>query len=545
MRKAFLFALITVVLFTTKSQAQYEIMVSNNYPPYNFIDEKGELTGFNVDLLNAIIEIYKAEIHISHSNWETINRSLETGKIHAIAGTHYPESPDNKYFYTRSSINTSHCFLFKSGKLNNLTLEAFRSFKNPVIGMYKNDVLIYYILSINPTTRFLFFDNYHNLINSLENEEIMCAFVKRVGGMYYAKNLGYNQIVATDHRILERNMGFKVSKSAPELAKMLNNGMEIVLANGTYEKIYNKWILKYDQPYNKWENHLWNLVVVSIIILIFALGLFIFNRILRNRVVVKTNDLRKQLDINSAMMQELEIQKNKAEESDKMKSAFLANMSHEIRTPMNGIIGFAELIKSEDFSKEEQAQFLDVILRSGNRMLGTINNIIEVAKLESGVEQAQYQKTQLENILKELKDFFSSEAEKKGIDLIFKVQKENPLSFYTDEYKVNAIFTNLIKNAIKFTDKGFVKVSLNISKEKFVFVVEDSGIGIPKEKHKKVFDQFVQADSSHSNGYQGSGLGLSICRGYVKLLNGKMELSSEPGKGTRFVVVIPNNELAS
>jgi len=542
MRIVLMLALMSAILFPQKLLAQYEIMVSDNYPPYNFVDENGKLTGFNVDVLESIIDLYQADIKISSADWETINNALENGKIQAIAGVHYPKAPDHDFIYTRSVINTSHCFIYNTKKVKRFTLEIFRALNKPTIAIYKNDVLIRYLISINPTTRFVFYDNYKDLMESLNNDDVYCVFAKRVGGIYFAEKYGIHNFEISDHRILERNMGFKVSKKYPELAKMINNGIEIILANGTYDKIYSKWIPEHDRPEKKWQNYLKAVSTISGVILLLALALIIFNRILRNKVIANTNDLRKQLELNSKVMKELEEQKNRAEESDKMKSAFLANMSHEIRTPMNGIIGFAELLRSEDVSIEERKQFLDVIMRSGNRMLGTINNIIEVSKLDSGIEKLQITKTDVINILSELEDFFRSEADKKGLILVFEKDYSGTIDFYTDEYKLNSIFTNLIKNAIKFTEKGYIKVSLKLSETDLIFIVEDTGIGIPEEKQKSVFEQFVQADFSHSNGIEGSGLGLAITLGYVQLLDGDIQLTSTVGKGTKFKIQIPNKK---
>jgi signal transduction histidine kinase len=543
MRSGLFLALILAFILPNSIIAQYKIMVSNHYPPYNFIDENGSLTGFNVEILEAIIDLSKKDIRISSAEWDTINIALEKGEIDAIAGIHYPESPDTEFLYTRSLINTSHCFLYNTEKISHFTIEDFRSQKEPTIGVYKNDVLMYYILSINPSTHFLFFDNYEEMIQSLDKENVYCVFAKRVGGIYYARKYGKSNIGASEHRVLERSMGLKVSKNHPELAELINNGMEVILANGTYQKIYDKWIPSYDQTYIKWQKYVKAVIIAAIFIFLLTISLIFFNRVLRNQVVKKTNDLRNQLDLNSNMMKELEKQKNRAEESDKMKSAFLANMSHEIRTPMNGILGFAELLKTEDLSDEENEQFVNVIIRSGNRMLGTINNIIEVSKLESGVEDLQIQKTDVSSILAELKEFFTPEAQAKGLELIVEENNASDLDFFTDEYKLNSIFTNLIKNAIKFTKNGFVKVYLQLEKEQLKFSVIDSGVGIPIEKQKSIFDQFVQADFSHSNGYEGSGLGLSITKGYVDLLKGSIHMNSAPGKGTQFLVQIPNLKL--
>ncbi|NOR87647.1 MAG: transporter substrate-binding domain-containing protein [Bacteroidales bacterium] len=540
MRYGFIIALFLTIILPNKIQAQYEIMFSNHYPPYNFVDENGKLTGFNVEIIESIINITRADINLKVSDWKTINQALENGEIHAISGNYLPKIQDNQFIYTISTVNTSHCFLYNTDRINHFTLDHFRTLIAPTISIYKNEVLMYYIWSINPTTKFLFFDNYKDLIQSLENENVYCVFSQRVGGLYYAEEYGIKNIGASEHRVLERNMGFKVSKDHPELAELINTGMEVILANGTYEKIYNKWIPSYDQTYVKWQKYVEMVIIIAVLILSITLALVIFISVLRNQVTKKTNDLRSQLELNSNMMIELGKEKERAEESDRMKSAFLANMSHEIRTPMNGILGFADLLRTEELSDEEQQQFIDVILRSGNRMLGTINNIIDVSKLESGGEKLHIHRVNLNEMLDELQEFFSAEAQINGIQLMVEMNDASTINFQTDEHKINSIFTNLIKNAIKFTIEGFIKINLEVEEKQLHFIIEDSGVGIAKDKQESIFDEFVQADFSHSNGIEGSGLGLSITRGYVQLLKGNIQMTSTVGKGTRFVVQIPN-----
>lgn len=259
------------------------------------------------------------------------------------------------------------------------------------------------------------------------------------------------------------------------------------------------------------------------------------------KVREKTKDLRQQLKLNSEIMNELEEQKLKAEESDKMKSAFLANMSHEIRTPMNGILGFTDLLKSADYSSEKQAMFIRIIQQSGNRMLETINNIIDVSKLESGLEKINTKEVDIKNLVNQLYNFFKPESSSKKLDLKLIENNGNSLKFYTDEYKLNSILTNLIKNALKFTSSGQIEISYAVTDDFAEFWIKDTGIGIPKDKQKAIFDEFVQADYSHSSGFEGSGLGLSISKGYVNLLKGEINFESESNVGTTFYVKIPNS----
>ncbi len=253
-------------------------------------------------------------------------------------------------------------------------------------------------------------------------------------------------------------------------------------------------------------------------------------------------------DITNLKKTELELQKakEKAEESDRLKSAFLANMSHEIRTPMNGILGFTNLLQQPDLTGEKQQKYIDIIQKSGVRMLNTVNDIIDISRIESGQAELSLSEVNINEQMTYLYSFFKPEAEKKGIKLVFK--KDNAVKnhkFITDSDKFNSIVTNLIKNAIKFTEKGFIELGYNLKKEKdsdeVQFYVKDSGAGIPKQRQSAIFERFVQADIEDKQAKQGSGLGLAISKAFAEMLGGKIWLDSEEGKGSTFYFTIENN----
>lgn len=529
------------IIFSFKASAQYEVIVSTDYPPYNYVNDKGELVGFNIDILNAIKELYTIDIKVIGKDWKTANIFLENGLTQAIGGAHYSGTPDTKYIYTRSVIQTSHCFLYNHKNIKKVSAKTIRTTQEPLIVLWNNDVLIHYILSINPNAKFVFAKNYRELLDALERKDVTCAFSQKIASMYFANQLGYYNIRVGDEEVLERNMGFKIANESPRLAEILNNGLEVILSNGEYQIIYDKWIKKHDTQNFSWRDYSKYFIVFGILIFTIIILLVIFNHILQTRVRNKTKGLQLQLQLNTIITDELKRQKLKAEESDKMKSSFLANMSHEIRTPMNGILGFTELLKSHDYSKDEQNKFIEIIRQSGVRMLSTINNIIEISKIESGVETVQLNKVNIEKLIQELYHFFIPEAKRKGIKLIIeKEETDSDLTFYTDEYKLNSILTNLIKNALKFTKKGSIKIGYSITSEVANFYVVDTGIGIKKEKQNAIFNNFVQADASHSSGFEGSGLGLSISSEYTKMLYGKIWVESEFNLGSTFFVNIPN-----
>ena len=238
---------------------------------------------------------------------------------------------------------------------------------------------------------------------------------------------------------------------------------------------------------------------------------------------------------------ELEKAKVKAEESDKLKSAFLANMSHEIRTPMNGIMGFAELLKSGNLSPEENKNYIEIIQKSGTRLLSIINDIVDISKIEAGQMKVSYSTTNVDEQMQYIHTFFEHEAQDKGIQLILrKSSDEEQTIISTDREKLYAILINLVKNAIKYTVKGTIEFGYEKRDNQIEFFVKDTGIGISKDRQKAVFERFIQADFNDKMARQGAGLGLAIAKAYVELLGGKIWVESEIGKGSEFYFSIPD-----
>jgi PAS domain S-box-containing protein len=232
--------------------------------------------------------------------------------------------------------------------------------------------------------------------------------------------------------------------------------------------------------------------------------------------------------------------KEKAEESDRLKSAFLANMSHEIRTPMNGIIGFTELLKESKLSGKTQQEYINIIEKSGARMLNIINDIINISKVEAGEVDVLLSETNVNEQIEYLHTFFSPEAKQKGIQIRFNTTlNSKEATIKTDCEKMYAILTNLVKNAIKFTNEGTVEFGY-IKKVNFIeFYVKDSGVGISKHEQKFIFDRFRQVNESLSRNTAGSGLGLAISKAYIEMLGGEIWVESKVGKGSIFYFTIP------
>jgi len=238
--------------------------------------------------------------------------------------------------------------------------------------------------------------------------------------------------------------------------------------------------------------------------------------------------------------EELVKAKEKAQESDRLKSAFLANMSHEIRTPMNGIIGFAGLLKEPGLTGEDQQEYIRIIEKSGARMLNIINDIIDISKIEAGLMKVDLKESNINEQVEYIYTFFKPEVETKGIQLSFKNSLNSKDStLIIDREKLYAILINLVKNAIKFTNEGSIEFGYEMKGNYLEFFVKDTGSGIPKDRQQAIFERFIQADIADKMARQGAGLGLSITKAYVEMLGGRIWVDSEIGVGSTFYFTIP------
>ncbi len=261
---------------------------------------------------------------------------------------------------------------------------------------------------------------------------------------------------------------------------------------------------------------------------------------LEELVKKRTSELR---NINKRLLRA----KEKAEESDRLKSAFLSNMSHEIRTPMNAITGFAQLLKDPSTPKEATGQYIDIIINKGNLLLNIINDIIDISKVEAGKIEIIKSGCNIDEMFIDLYATFENvknSGKKSHIDLRFvKPAIENDITIYTDPFRLKQILTNLIDNAIKFTERGYVEfgysVILEAKKPRIKFYVRDTGIGIPESKQKLIFNRFRQIEDTHTRRFGGTGLGLTISKKLIELLGGNLKVESQEGEGSTFFFSIP------
>jgi PAS domain S-box-containing protein len=258
----------------------------------------------------------------------------------------------------------------------------------------------------------------------------------------------------------------------------------------------------------------------------------------------KSNEIEAQNEEYKQLNEELYRAKEKAEESDRLKTAFLHNISHEIRTPMNAIVGFSGFLNDPDLLPEKREYFIEVIIQSSNQLLSIISDIVNIATIEAGQANINEIEINLNAIIKLLYDQFILKAQKQNILFNYEIVfQDNEANILTDGTKLTEILSNLIGNALKFTKKGYINFGYSLVEElnatSLQFYVEDSGIGIPPKMHEDIFKRFRQVESTATRRYGGSGLGLSISKAYVELLGGKIWVNSQLEKGSTFYFTIP------
>jgi signal transduction histidine kinase len=282
---------------------------------------------------------------------------------------------------------------------------------------------------------------------------------------------------------------------------------------------------------------------VILLILGFVALLFYYRKFSKEKAILK-DQLEDANALYTSTVQELDFIKHKAEQSDKLKSSFLANMSHEIRTPLNAIMGFSSLLQTPGDDDAENQQYIEIIHRNSNKLLDMMDEIFNIALIESGITSLYKEECQINELLTSLVTYFNMEKElneQKDVSIrVKKPTRENAFSINTDPRKLRQTLYNLIENALKYTSSGYIEVGYELKEHSMIeFYVKDTGLGFPQEKLDIVFQRFRQVDDSNTRNFGGIGLGLTLSQKFVEMLGGQMRGESTPGVGSTFYFTIP------
>ncbi len=420
----------------------------------------------------------------------------------------------------------------KDGSYSLIELTATNLINNPAI----NGILI----------------NYHDVTELDEAQNRLRRSEERFKALH---NASFGGIAIHDKgRILDCNQGLvdKTGYSMDELIGM--NGLELIAEN-CREFVMKKIIAGYDKPYQttglrkNGEEYPLRLEGRNIPFRDTQVRVVEFRDITDTKraeleIKQKNEELANTLERIKKINSELEEAKERAEESDRLKTAFLSNLSHEIRTPMNGILGFADLLSMEGLTAEDQQDYVRIIKQSGERMLSLINDLIDISHIETGQIKITQKEVNINQLLDRVFAFFKPLAEQNGLDLALEKELQEKDSFLrTDPTRIEQVLTNLIGNAIKFTKQGEISFGYKQTQNQLRFWIKDTGRGIPPDMTEAVFERFRQVDDSTFREEEGSGLGLAISKSIVELLGGEIGVVSKIGSGSEFYFALPMNPL--
>jgi len=376
----------------------------------------------------------------------------------------------------------------------------------------------------------------------------------------------YNLDITERKKLMAKNLMLsRAIEQSPECIVITNKDGEIEYVNPMFEKVTgysreeilgnNPSILQSGEHDKIFYQHLWNTILsgnnwYGEFYNKRKDGKYYWERASISPIIDNNNNIthfvavKEDITEEKRIIKELEEAKERAEESDRLKSSFLANMSHEIRTPMNGIIGFSQLLKEKEFPREKQNEFLDIIYSKTQRLLRIINDIVDISKMDVNQLSLHKENVCLNEILQKLYETYKrkiSQSGKKDLEItVNSPLKHNESYITTDPQRLEQILDNLLSNAIKFTDKGSIELGYTRqSSDNLLFFVKDTGIGISRKNQELIFHRFRQVDDTAHREYEGTGLGLTISKNLVELMGGAMWIDSAEGEGSALYFTLP------
>jgi signal transduction histidine kinase len=434
---------------------------------------------------------------------------------------------------------------FTTEILSNFSINELQEYSS---ALGDGDVMLFILFNIDRLNNYLSFEEVVTLVSQVSTIPIYGTW-----GFYLNNGIvGGKIIMGQSHGYQAGLVGVRILNGEDVNSIKPMQGPTYYAFNHTYLKLHSikksllpKERMVINSPYQFIRRNFQLLIgfaLITGVLLIIILLLLSLNR-LKKRKLISERLYAEQLNEQNAQLEEA---KEKADESNRLKSAFLANMSHEIRTPMNGIVGFAKLLKLRpDLPQKKVNQYVDIITGNSRILLNLINDIIDISKIEANQLEIKSAPSDINKLLYDLYLMYSSEKnriKKADIDMRFNVPFEySQMVVQTDVDRLRQVLMNLLSNALKFTEKGRIEFGYNLKGDNLYFYVEDTGIGVRSEQVDMIFDRFRQADETSSRAYGGSGLGLAICKGIVNNMGGSIGVKSDGATGSHFWFTLPFN----
>ncbi|MBP2832994.1 transporter substrate-binding domain-containing protein [Aquimarina sp. U1-2] len=509
----------TEAAWVSKNKNKVTVALFPYYKPYQFVDDNQKVDGVLIDYLDLLEQKTGLNfIKKRYANWEELLNDARSNKIDLILEIQETSNRKN-YLNFYSKLFTSDYVIVT--KKDNIVVRL-TDLQNKSVVVPK-DYGIYEILKekekrINITTAL---DDITCLHKVSTGEHFAYIGPKAVAN-YLIKSENLENLSITAKTKYTYTPSVAVQKNQKMLNQIIDKATGSIL-DKEKQTIIDNWLYHTFVPLYK-QARFW--VALSTVILSLMIIVLLLNRYLKFLVKQKTKELM--------------IAKDKAEESNRLKTAFIHNISHEVRTPMNGIIGFSELINDPETPKEDYEEYAKIIASSGYQLINIIDDIIEISQLQTNQIIVQEEEVNFNELLQQLNDLYKDKALEK--DIVFRIRNTIPSQhgfIFADRAKIYKILQRLIDNAIKFTHKGLVEITTKIKDDFLMVMIKDSGIGIKKEDQDLIFNDFSQSEKEVTKSYDGLGLGLSIAQKYAAYLNGKISFISRPNIGSTFTLCIP------
>jgi signal transduction histidine kinase/ActR/RegA family two-component response regulator len=511
-----------------QARKKLTVGVYDNHPKV-FIDVDGDPKGIFIDILQSIAHIQNLDLQFRRGEWSGLYDDLKAGRIDILPDVAYSEERDSVFILSVPVIG-SWLQVFQDG---DASMSSVADLAGKRVGLLEGSIQESHMSDFVKTQFNLEFEivtylDYATKVNALKNREIDVFVADR---FYYFSNLIDQSIRPTGIVLRPSDLHYAFSRNVdPEIIARVNRSIADLRNNpeSDYFKSVQYWFGTRYQPAIP-EALIWMFfIVITILVIVSSFAIT-----LNYTVKQKTHDLvSKNIELIAA--------KEKAEESDRLKTVFLQNVSHEIRTPMNGILGFLELLGAPELDEHTKSAYVDIMNVSGHRLMDTINNIVEISKIESGHVAVHNDQVNINQCLESTYEVFKYPVAAKGLDLNLHMGIGGHKSdVITDKYILNIAFTNLLVNALKFTKTGAIDFGARIDGDWLVCFVRDTGSGIAPERQQAIFERFVQADVETNRPYEGSGLGLAIVKAYLEMLGGEVWVESELGWGSTFWFKVP------
>ena len=510
------------------------VITDADYRPYSFYDGDGNPSGHDIELIALIANKLNMNLDLKLMDWDEGIKEVTSGKAQVLMTADYSDTFAGTDVLIKTDPTASDDYLVYS-KHNMSSADDLYGTK---IAVMKNGNVNTQIDMLQLGKYCTYYENNRTAMKAVLDGEADCAVMRGTVGSVLLDELG-DKSAEPRFSVGQSFMCFDVNPEYPELAEKINNAIEELKKDGELAELREKWLTTFIHDYSVREiiekYPLLMLGFLLIIIIVFA-GL---TYSIRKNLLIREDEIRAELEYRKS----LEQYQKELEAANKSKTDFLFNMSHDIRTPMNAIIGFTNLAKKHVDDKEKTEDYLDKIEFSGRHLLNLINDVLDMSRVEAGKIKSELKAVNIIEVAESLITVYRESAAERNIKLSYINSGVRDANVFADELHINQILMNVLGNAIKYTMPGGSVVltvdqgeSDNPEYGRYLFTVEDTGIGMSEKFAEKIFESFSREETATVSNIQGTGLGMSIVKRLVDFLDGTIEIKSQQGKGTKVVL---------